>query len=175
MADTGNHRIQKFTSDGTFVTKWGTEGEGDEQFDSPYKVAVDAGGNVYVADTGNHRIQKFTSDGTFLRKWGNWGSGNLQFAYPGGVTADAAGNVYVSSHSNKSHLVLFYTSRIQKFAGDGTFVTKWHGFSYPEGLAVDGDGRVYVADSGNNRIAVFAKQPTYEIYLPATMKNLGAG
>ena len=102
----------------------------------------------------------------FVTKWGFYGDGDGRFKRPIGVAVDAAGNAYVADSWNH---------RIQKFAGDGTFVTKWHGFSYPEGLAVDGDGRVYVADSGNNRIAVFAKQPTYEIYLPATMKNLGAG
>ncbi len=59
VADTGNHRIQKFTSDGHFVTKCGVEGSGDGQFRNPADVAVDSSGNVYVADTGNHRIQKF--------------------------------------------------------------------------------------------------------------------
>jgi tripartite motif-containing protein 71 len=29
VADLGNHRIQKFDSEGTFITKWGSEGEGD--------------------------------------------------------------------------------------------------------------------------------------------------
>ena len=26
VTDSGNHRIQKFTSEGVFVSKWGTEG-----------------------------------------------------------------------------------------------------------------------------------------------------
>ncbi len=59
VADTGNHRIQKFDVSGNFLTKWGSEGSGDGQFSSPSGVAVDSQGNVYVADTGNHRIQKF--------------------------------------------------------------------------------------------------------------------
>jgi tripartite motif-containing protein 71 len=58
VADTYNHRIQKFNSDGAFLTKWGSEGSGDGQFNFP-TVAVDSSGNVYVADFGNHRIQKF--------------------------------------------------------------------------------------------------------------------
>jgi len=59
VADTGNHRIQKFNASGEFLAKWGSEGTGDGQFDCPYGVAVDSNGNVYVADMGNDRIQKF--------------------------------------------------------------------------------------------------------------------
>ena len=36
VADTANNRVQKFTSTGTFVTKWGSFGTGDGQFDAPY-------------------------------------------------------------------------------------------------------------------------------------------
>jgi len=53
-------RIQKFDSDGNFYTKWGSVGSGDGEFSTPYGVAVDASGNVYVADTLNDRIQKFS-------------------------------------------------------------------------------------------------------------------
>ena len=40
VADQGNNRIQKFTSEGVFVSKWGTEGTGDGQFIQPATVAV---------------------------------------------------------------------------------------------------------------------------------------
>jgi len=53
------YRIQKFDSNGTFLTAWGSAGSGDGQFNSPGGVAVEGGGSVYVADAGNYRIQKF--------------------------------------------------------------------------------------------------------------------
>ena len=59
VADSGNNRIQKFTSTGTYLTQWGTYGTGNGQFYYPWGVATDAAGNVYVADTFNERIQKF--------------------------------------------------------------------------------------------------------------------
>jgi tripartite motif-containing protein 71 len=61
VADRGNNRIQKFDSDGNFITKWGTPGIGDGQFEEPTGIAVDSLDNVYVVDRGNSRIQVFAS------------------------------------------------------------------------------------------------------------------
>ena len=91
---------------GAFVTKWGSAGSGNGQFNAPWGVAVDAAGNVYVADVANNRIQRFTGTGAFLTAWGSAGTGNGQFENPRGVTVDAAGNVYVADGDN---------DRIQKF------------------------------------------------------------
>ena len=59
LSDMGNFRIQKFDSNGNFITKWGTEGEGEGEFKIPEGIAIDSSDNVYVADTHNSRIQKF--------------------------------------------------------------------------------------------------------------------
>lgn len=57
--DIGNHRIQKFDTEGNFITKFGNKGSKDGEFLNPETVTVDKEGNVYVMDTGNYRIQKF--------------------------------------------------------------------------------------------------------------------
>lgn len=56
VGDSGNNRIQKFSSSGILLTKWGTFGSGDGQFSEPSAIAVDSSGSVYVADTfvGSH-------------------------------------------------------------------------------------------------------------------------
>jgi len=142
-----------------FVTKWGSYGSGDGQFERPYGVAVDSSGNVYVADCVNSRIQKFSSTGTFLSKWGSWGTGDGQFEYPYGVAVDSLGNVYVPDRNN---------NRIQKFNSDGTFLAKWGTpgsgdgqFNQPVDVAVDSSGNVYVADQNNNRIQKFSSTGTF--------------
>src|SRR3954447_23970231 len=60
VADFGNNRIQKFSSDGDPPGVWGTTGSAGGQFVNPYDVAVDGAGNVFVADGGNNRVQVFT-------------------------------------------------------------------------------------------------------------------
>ena len=61
VTDFENHRVQKFSSDGTLVATWGGHGSSPGRFDGPLGIAIDSQGNVYVAEAGNRRIQKFTS------------------------------------------------------------------------------------------------------------------
>jgi hypothetical protein len=153
VADTENHRVQKFNSFGVFAAKWGSFGSGDGQFNAPTGIATDTSGNVYVADTNNRRIQKFTADGAFVAKWGSFGAGDGQFSIPRGVAVDTVGQVYVADTGNH---------RVQKFTSGGVFVRKWGTFgsrdgqfSFPSGVAADASGFLYVADSFNDRIQKF--------------------
>jgi len=58
-ADFYNHRVQKFSPDGTFLTDFGSKGAGASQFEHALAVAVADDGSVLAADLGNHRIQKW--------------------------------------------------------------------------------------------------------------------
>ena len=153
MTDADNSRVQKFTSGGAYVTKWGSSGTGNGQFEYPAGIAVASGGDVYVGDVNNNIVQKFTSAGAYLTQWGGYGNGIGQFESPFGVAVDASGNVYVADAGN---------SRIQEFTSGGAYVTQWAGagsgngqFDHPEGVAIDKSGNVYVADTGNDRVQVF--------------------
>jgi hypothetical protein len=101
-----NSRIQKFSSSGSFVSKWGNQGSGDSQFSRPTGIGVDISGNVFVSDFDNHRVQKFSSTAAFMTKWGSLGTGDGSFNFPGEVTIDSSGYVYVADT---------YNHRIQKF------------------------------------------------------------
>jgi len=54
-----NHRVQKFSSLGTYLSQFGTVGSDNGQFIQPEGIAIDNSGNIYVSDTKNNRIQKF--------------------------------------------------------------------------------------------------------------------
>jgi hypothetical protein len=138
---------------GAFLAKWGSLGSADGQFNSPYIVAADTGGDVFVADTNNNRIQKFTNDGTFITKWGTAGTADGQFNAPFGVGFDASGNVLVADGGNH---------RIQKFTPTGTYLSQWGSpgngdgeFNVPVGVGVDAGGNVFVADFNNDRVQKF--------------------
>jgi tripartite motif-containing protein 71 len=52
-----------------FITKWGSIGSGDGQFNGTLDIASDATGNVYVADANNKSVQKFDDAGKFIGKF----------------------------------------------------------------------------------------------------------
>ncbi len=164
-------------SDGTISTIAGTGTAGytgdnglstAAELNSPYAVAVDASGNVFIADTGNNRIRKVTPTGAITTVVGN---GNLVYspsggpgtqisvAYPEGLAFDAAGNLYISEWGYDRILKMTPSGAVSVFAGNG--YTGYSGdsgpavsamFDGPQGLAVDAAGNLYIADSDNNRI-----------------------
>jgi tripartite motif-containing protein 71 len=120
VVDMGNHRIQKFDTSTNvlpqLLTKWGGSAEAGHassplaqeagQLRSPWGVAVDGAGDVYVTDTGNHRIEKFDREGNFISQWGGFGNGDGQFNFPYGITVDTKGSVFVVDSGN---------TRVQQF------------------------------------------------------------
>jgi DNA-binding beta-propeller fold protein YncE len=66
VSDSGNGRVEVFTPQGRFVRQFGSYGNGKGQFLSPYHLAVDATGDVYVADDQARSLSKFSPAGKVL-------------------------------------------------------------------------------------------------------------
>jgi sugar lactone lactonase YvrE len=153
VADSQNHRIQRFDAGGIYELKWGSQGSGNGQFDQPVGVAVSPSGLVYASDQYNNRMQRFSAAGLFHMAFGSQGSYDGQFEGPYGAAVSPAGRVYVADRLNH---------RIQRFDIGGRFQTKWGSrgsgdgeFHEPMGVAVSPAGMVYVADGLNCRIQRF--------------------
>jgi PKD repeat protein len=159
VADTYNHRVQKFNSTGGFVKAWGGPGSINGTFQFADDIAVDGDGFVYVADRMNYRIQKFTSNGTFLGAWGGKGAGDGRFEMLSSVAASSAGDIFTVDRSLK---------RVQRFTSEGAFVSKWGSngtddgeFLWPYGVAVDPNGTVWVVDELNPCVQRFTSDGTF--------------
>jgi len=172
VADRGNNRIRKITPAGVVTTLAGsTAGSADgdaaaAKFSSPYGVAVDPAGNVYVADDGNNAIRKITPGGvvtTLAGLAGATGSADgfgaaARFSDPQGVALDSAGNIFVADRSNQTVRKITPGGMVTTIAGqagangtnDGPGTTAR--FSTIYSVAVDTAGNVYAADYGNHRI-----------------------
>jgi DNA-binding beta-propeller fold protein YncE len=153
-------RVQKYDTQGNFVTSWGVNGTGAGQFLHIHGITLDSGGNLLAVDEGKNEIQKFDSEGNFITSWGSEGKGAGVFSSKiEGIAVDAEDNVYVVDYGNNS---------IQKFADDGTFLTSWGEkgsevgqFDRPWGVAFDSQGNVYVTDRENHRVQKFDSDGTY--------------
>jgi len=158
VIDSDHQRVQKFDSRGTFLTMWGSIGDGDGEFafrisgPIPGGIAVDERGTVYVSDYFD-RVQAFDSNGNFLLQWGSHGAGTGQFDFPTGMSTDRQGMIYVCDAGNH---------RIQKFDRAGRFLLQWgrqgngdEEFVYPSGIAVNQRNQVIVSDADNSRYQVF--------------------
>ena len=50
MVDQHNHRVQKLTRDGEYISQWGGLGDGEGQLNMPWGIDIDSNDDVYVAD-----------------------------------------------------------------------------------------------------------------------------
>ena len=113
VADTWNHRIQKFSPEGEFLTMWGYFGQAEQLdgFWGPRDVVVDPEGRVIISDTGNKRIVIFEPNGEGIAEFGEEGYEPGQFYEPVGLALDDEGTLYVADTWNQ---------RIQSFEPDGS-------------------------------------------------------
>lgn len=95
ILDMRNNCIEKFDSDGKFITKWGDEGEEDGQFSFFHDLFISDDNIIYVADTDNNRIQEFDCQGNFITKWTPDPPGKRLFD-PHEITEDLNGNFYIT-------------------------------------------------------------------------------
>jgi ABC-type Fe3+ transport system permease subunit/sugar lactone lactonase YvrE len=100
VADSCNHRIQVFSSDGKFLRTYGKAGQGKGEFSYPYDICVDAAGRQYVCEFGNSRLQVFDANDQPLEIIGGPGYAPGQFSNPWSVALDSAGNLYVADSQN---------------------------------------------------------------------------
>ena len=138
---------------------------------SPTGVAVDGGGNLFIADESERTIRMVDSSGiiTTIAGYGVGGDGgpavDARLYKPYGVAVDGAGNLFIADTSNHRIRKVDSSGTITTIVGPGSTVRNhrggFHGdggpataalLKYPQGVAVDRAGNLYIADRSNHRI-----------------------
>ncbi len=183
VMDTNNQRLRRFTPGGAISTiagsgVFGSYGETlpaiQAQFASPWGVAADASGNIYIADTSNSRIRKIATDGTITTVAGTNESGFsgdggpgvfARLDHPTAVAVDSAGNLYIADTMNhrirkmdtRGVITTIAGGTASGFSGDNGPATAAR-LNMPESIAIDNAENLYIADTGNNRIRKISPQ-----------------
>jgi sugar lactone lactonase YvrE len=180
IADTGNQRIRKVSANGTITTVAGNgtagySGDGGPaavaSLNSPGGVAIDAGGNLYIADMSNNRIRVVNQRGIIGTVAGNGVAGfagdggaatSAALNAPNGVTFDRSGILYIADRGNQ---------RIRSVSGGiiRTFAGEFHGdgapgvfaqLIAPSAVTQDKSGNLYATDAGGNSVRKIAPDGT---------------
>jgi sugar lactone lactonase YvrE len=187
IADSGNHVLRMVTLDGRIVRVAGTgfrssggnDGPALEAgLDTPYGIAVDRAGNIYLADTGNNQIRIVTPDGNLDRYAGRdnssttgggpFGGGagdptvprNATLSLPTALAIDPAGNLYFIDAGNLRVRRITADGVIGNYAGTGSSGGAGDGGPArsanlsPYGLGLDKNGNLLIADGTNHRVRV---------------------
>ena len=159
VADLGNNRVRRIAPNGTIGTVAGSgtsllsAGDGGPATAAtlmgPRNVAIDSGGNLYIAEFDGHRIRKVATDGTISTYAGtgvagfsgdNGSPSQAQLAYPAGMTFDSGGALYIADSGNNRvrRIMAGLIATVVGSAGS-SLVT-------PVAVAVGPNTTIYVAD-----------------------------
>ncbi|XP_052750160.1 peptidyl-alpha-hydroxyglycine alpha-amidating lyase 1-like isoform X2 [Galleria mellonella] len=154
-----NHRIIKYSPDGTIILQWGKRSGRDPfTLDVPHALALaEDRGQVCVADRERGRVACFRADnGTYSAGYRHWLIGSRLFSVA--YSRAHGGRLYVVNgpYSNvpvRGYVIDFTSGRlIQTFAPEG-------GFRNPHDIVVTPDGvSAYVAELDPHRVCKFVDE-----------------
>ncbi|MGD1019671.1 MAG: PEP-CTERM sorting domain-containing protein [Verrucomicrobiia bacterium] len=135
---------------------------GSSGLNYPYGLAVDSGGNLYVANSGgglqgSSDIEEFSPSATGSVLTAS------SLSFPTDLALDKNGSIFVANAGNNT---------IEEFDSSGTgsvFATASSGIDFPEGLAFDSSGNLYVANATN--IEKFTPNGTGTVFATAGLNN----
>ncbi len=176
IADTNGNRARRVLPNGTISTAAGNgtsgySGDGGPatgaQLWTPYGVAVDSAGNLFIAEATTNRVRKVSNGvistvaGTTIGGFSGDGgpATSAQLFSPQSVAVDASGNLYIADSMNNRVRKVSPSGVISTVAGNGQSGYSGDGgpatsaqLGEPWGVAIDSAGNLYIADYFNFRI-----------------------
>jgi len=127
-------------------------GDGSNELRTPFSIAVDSSGNVFVVVINTNNVFKITPGGIITEIIDSTGDGSNAFFSPGGIAVDSSGNVFVAGGTTNNAFKISTPgtcstggtpctiTEIIDSTGDGS-----NALDGPQSIAVDSSGNVFVA------------------------------
>jgi sugar lactone lactonase YvrE len=170
----GANAILEIASNGTLAGR-----ATNAELGAPMGLALDAGGNLFIADETDGYILRLGANGIFTAVAGNGHSGfsgdggpatNALLNGPHGLAVDALGDLFIADTGNNRIREVFSNGIILTVAGDGIGGYSGDGgtataaaLNQPYGVAVDLFGNLFIADTDNDRIRLAAQGPVFAL------------
>ena len=165
IADCGNHRVQKFASDGNYLLQFGEHGSNCGQMRHPKDLTTHKN-RLYVANSDNNCISVFLTDGRFVQT-----IGKQYLSIPHGVAINSKNQLLVAD---------FDRNCIYRFTLDGNCIGKFSNYGAGKGhlhnpysITVDPNDFIFVADTGNCRVSMFDQNGDHMHSFGTTGTGLG--
>lgn len=179
IADVGHNRVRRAQLSDNVITTVAGNGSAAVNdgglatasgFSTPWGVAVDSSGFIFIADSGNNRIRRVhPTTGIVTSVVGTWPGGfggdggpptSALIAGPMAIALDDQGRLLIADTGNhRVRRVDFTNDKIISVAGNGTPGLSGDGgpallaqLAAPAGMRIDEHGNVVFADTGNNRV-----------------------
>ena len=150
VTDNKNHRVQVFSSDGTYLRSFGRKGDKQGELNWPAGIAFDKNSRSIVVDTNNHRVQLYNEQGEYLSQFSGEGNLDHQLRDPFGLSVDRNGNIIVADKGNKVIKTFSPSGQFLYTLGEG----EGEGFTSPF-HCIQHDKYLIVSDGGAHCIKVF--------------------
>ena len=148
IGDRYNEYVQKFDSNGNFISRWTTELEEDITFDSITDISIDSEGKTYtIGDS----VKKFDVYGKFIEKWNN----KEEICTFRAIEISPKGYVYLAT-LKKVHIYnlkgdLIDTWNWEKVFSDGEEIEPCVPiFEYMTDISLDQSGYLYLVTTSSN-------------------------
>ena len=166
VSDWNDHVVKMFSLQGDYLSKFGSRGSRDGQFNIPRGLCFNSKGLLYVVDRDNCRVQVFRENVfVFKFKFGSKGHNPGQFQNPHYIAVDSSDQVYVTDFSNDGY------GGISVFSEDGHFIKRIN-CNNPLAIYIAPDDHI-IASVNINNITVFS--PTHECIVKFGVYGEGKG
>ncbi len=141
VADSGNGRVQKFSSNGAFIGNLGKTGPAAGETREPTGIAIDPNGDIYVTDSLKNSLIKYDADGKFLRQWT---ASEIGLVSPGDISFAEDKKLYIIDRGKSS---------VIKLDPENGTTSEWPNIALT-GIA-SGAGIIFAANIHTDRVEVF--------------------